>query len=138
MESISNPSPSISILIVEDDDLTREILAAMLGERLPDVPLYMAINGRTGLELFKTHTPDIVITDINMPEMGGFQLVVNIRSIKPDTKLIVLTGCTGKAAMKDAVAKDFKFDHFIVKPVGFREFFAVIEQCVAEIAQHQI
>jgi YesN/AraC family two-component response regulator len=70
MESISNPRPSISILIVEDDDLTREILAAMLGERLPEVPLYMAINGRTGLELFKTHTPNIVITDINMPEMG--------------------------------------------------------------------
>jgi hypothetical protein len=39
--------------------------------------------------------------------------------------------------MKDAVAKDFKFDHFIVKPVGFQEFFAVIEQCVAEIAQNQ-
>jgi YesN/AraC family two-component response regulator len=134
MESISNPIPSISILIVEDDDLTREILANMLGKKFPGVPLYTAINGRTGLELFKTHTPDIVITDINMPEMGGFQLVVNIRSIKPDTKLIVLTGCAGEAAMKDAVAKDFEFDHFIVKPVVFQELFAAIEQCFGEIA----
>jgi len=137
MESITNATPSISILLVEDEDLTRELLADMLGKKFPEVPLYTAINGRTALELFKTLTPDIVITDVNMPEMGGFQLAVNIRSIKPDTKLIVLTGCTGEAAMRDAVAKDFEFDHFIVKPVGLQELFTAVEQCVGSLALKQ-
>ena len=50
--------------------------------------IYTAINGRLGLELFKEHTPDIVITDINMSKMCGEQMAENIRAIKPDTKII--------------------------------------------------
>lgn len=60
-----------SILIVEDEEFTRELLVSILTKQFPDVALYSAINGRTGLELCKTHSPDIVITDMNMPEMGG-------------------------------------------------------------------
>lgn len=57
--------------------------------------LYTAANGRLGLELFKTHTSDIVITDINMPVMCGMQMSENIRAIKPETKIIAITGKSG-------------------------------------------
>ena len=96
MESMSNPIPSISMLLVEDEELTRDLLADILDKKYPEVPLYTAINGRTGLELFKSHTPNIVITDINMPKMGGVQMASKIRVIKPDTKFIVLTGTCEK------------------------------------------
>ena len=135
MENRAGQAPQLSILLVEDEEIDREILATALACKFPSVVLHTAMDGRTGLELFKTHRPDIVITDINMPEIGGFQLAVNIRSLKPDTKLIVLTGCAGEDVMGESVAKEFSIDHFILKPVVFQELFAVIEQCIGEVGQ---
>jgi YesN/AraC family two-component response regulator len=137
MEPISGPMPSISALIVEDEKVTLELLAILLASKFPDVAFHTAINGRTGLELFKTHRPDIVITDLIMPEMGGAQMADRIRAIKPDTKFIFISGYTGKLLMEDSVEKEFVCDHFFVKPVCFPDFFAAIELCLAEIAHHQ-
>ena len=138
MESITNPITSISILIVEDEALDLEILATALASKFPGVALHTAMDGRTGLELFRKFTPDIVITDLNIPEIGGFQLAVNIHSLKPDTKLIVLTGCTGEGATGDSAAKVFEIDHFIFKPVVFQELFEAVEQCIAKIAKKPV
>jgi len=120
--------PAISILIVEDDKATLKLFAIILSKKFPDVALYTANNGRTGLELFKTHRPDIVITDINMPEMGGEQMADKIRAIKPDTKFIAVTGNSYKHILQDSVEKRFEFDHYILKPVNFKELIAAIEK----------
>jgi|SRR6185369_6883717 len=137
MESMSVPAPSVSILLVEDEEAILRLLATMLARKFPGAALYTAINGRTGLELFKSHIPDIVITDIKMPVMGGVQMADKIRAIKPDTKFIILTGDPGKSVHHDSVEKGFGFDHYIMKPVVFGVLFAAIEQCLAGIAQQQ-
>ncbi|MBK5274936.1 MAG: response regulator [Desulfuromonadales bacterium] len=126
MTSTSKSNPSISILLVEDDEAILEIQASILTAKYPDVMHYTAANGRLGLDLFKTHTPDIVISDINMPEMCGVQMSNKIRAIKPDTKFIALTG-------KDSDEILFEFDHIIAKPVVFEDLFAAIEKCLGRI-----
>jgi YesN/AraC family two-component response regulator len=134
MKPRTNPMPSISILLVEDDSDTLEVLAKIFPIKFPDVALHTAINGRAGLELYKTHTPDIVITDVNMPELSGVQMADKIRAIKPDVKIIVLTAKTGKASLEHAVGEGFEIDHYILKPVNFGILFAAIEQCIGEVA----
>jgi YesN/AraC family two-component response regulator len=126
--------PTISIMLVEDEKDTLELLTNVVTLRFPDVAFHAASNGRAALELFKIHTPDIVITDINMPEMGGVQMVDKIRAVKPDAKFIVLTADSGKATLENAVGKGFEIDHYILKPVHFGLLFAAIEQCISEIA----
>jgi len=128
VESISDTVPLISILLVEDDQATLKLLAIILTKRFPGVALYSANNGRTGLELFKAHRPDIVITDVNMPEMGGEQMADKIRAIKTDTKFIAVTGNSGKPVLHDSVEKRFEFDYYIAKPVNFKELIAAIEK----------
>jgi len=135
MEPKSNPDPLISILLVEDDKASRDVLVTILARKFPAVSLYSAVNGRTGLELFIEHKPDIVITDINMPEMGGAQMAGKIRAIKPDTKFIVLTGNTGKVALEHAEGEGLEVDHYIQKPVDFGMLFGAIEKCLGELAQ---
>jgi two-component system, NarL family, response regulator DesR len=71
MESAIKPKAPISILLVEDEVTTLGILANVLTKKFQFFPLYTADNGRSALELFKVHLPEIVITDINMPEMTG-------------------------------------------------------------------
>jgi len=132
---MADPVPSVSILLVEDEDAILKLLATILARKFPGVALYTASNGRTGLELFKSHIPDIVVTDIKMPEMGGVQMAYKIRAIKPDTKFIILTGDPGKSVSQDSGEKGFGFDHYIMKPVVSGVLFAAIEQCLAGIAQ---
>jgi len=124
-----------SILIVEDDKVTQDILVTIFAKKFPGLSINFAINGKTGLELFKEYTPDIVITDINMPEMNGVQMTAKIKEIKPDAKIIVVTGDTDKATLGYAAGEGYKFDHYIVKPVEFGELFAAIEQCLGELSQ---
>jgi len=80
--------------------------------------------------------PDIVFTDFNMPEMDGRQMACKIRSIKPETKLIVITGDREKIEQKDLAENEVAFDHLIEKPIDFQRFIAAIKQCIDEIEQH--
>lgn len=128
MATIADATPSISMLLAEDEEDILKLLASILARKFPGVVLYTASNGRTGLELFKAHLPDIVITDIKMPEMGGTQMACEIRAIKPDTKFIILTGDPGN---QNSDEKEFGYDHYIMKPVVFGVLFEAIEQCLA-------
>jgi CheY-like chemotaxis protein len=136
VELNTNSRQSISILYVEDDEVILELQTSIFTVKFPDVILYTAINGRLGLELFKAHMPDLVITDINMSEMCGVQMAENIRAIKPETKIIAITGKSaetsviGKFIKRNSDGKMVEFDHLIVKPVDISELCGVIEQCI--------
>ena len=138
MESITKPKHSVSMLLVEDEKATLDVLTIVFAKKYSNVSLHTASNGRAGLELFKVHLPDIVITDVNMPEMCGVQMAAEIRTIKPDTKLILITGDTGKLVLQDSIGKGFEIDHYILKPVSFQQLFAAIEHCIGEFGQHGI
>ena len=121
---------SFSLLFVEDDTMVCMAIGRMIARQFPDITVYTAENGQIGLELFKEHTPEIVITDINMPVMDGIEMAGKIRLIKADTKIIVLTGYSDKNYMERF--SEIGFDDYIVKPVDFRKLFAAIEKCRAD------
>lgn len=135
MGTRSKQNSSVSILIVEDEPGTLELLTAIITMKYPDLVLHTAGNGRTGLELFKVHTPDIVMTDINMPEMCGAQMTDSIRALKPDTQFIALTGTSRKLVLAEKDGRELEFNHRIMKPVVFKELFTAMEQCFYEIAR---
>ena len=134
METTAKPSQAVSLLLVDDEKVNLELLTAVLARRFPGVAIHTAVNGRAGLDLFKTHAPEIVITDIKMPEMGGVQMTEEIRALRPDTKIIVITGDAGGLEGRDLEENELKVDHFIVKPVAFKKLFEAIDQCLGEIA----
>jgi CheY-like chemotaxis protein len=136
----TNPPPSYSILFVEDDEEILELQSSIIALKFPDVMIFTAINGRLGLELFKEHTPDIVITDINMSMMCGVQMAENIRAIKPETKIIATTGKSGETSANKSImcspdGKTVEFDHVIIKPIDISELCGVIELCIDEVTQ---
>src|SRR5688500_15723057 len=68
-------SPLIRVLLVDDESLARE----MLREMLQDDPLITIVgescNGREALEAIRTHSPDLIFLDVQMPELGGFEVL---------------------------------------------------------------
>ena len=80
-----------SLLYVEDEADVRELVSGMLMKNYPGLRLYVAGDGRSGLELFRERQPEIVITDIRMPVMDGLRMASAIRELNPDTFIIAVT-----------------------------------------------
>jgi len=128
--------PEISILLVEDETITLEYLYSTLTIKYSGMTIHRAYDGEEGLELFEAHSPQIVITDLNMPGMDGKQMASRIRSIKPDSKFIALTGFMDETASAESAENSFQFDYYIVKPIMLQELFYAVEQCVNDIEHH--
>ena len=104
------------ILIIDDDDSLRRVMElSLLGA---GYNVATAENGRQGIELFEQLNPDVVVTDVQMPELTGYEVLEQIKQKKPDTLVIVITafGSIDKAvkAMKlgayDYITKPFGRD----------------------------
>lgn len=124
---------AITMMIVEDDRDSLEILSVVLRRKYADMELCTADNGRKGVELFKEHQADIVITDVNMPEMGGIAMVQAIRELKPGVQFIFITADTGRATLEHSVGNGFQLDHYLEKPLDYGDLFSAIETSVARV-----
>jgi len=134
LATASNSNKTISVLFVEDDGVILEVLVSVLAAQFPEVVFYTAVNGGLGLDLFKEHTPDIVITDINMPVLSGVQMCTSIRAVKPGTKFIAITGGPGPFVLHGSEENNFIFDHIIEKPLALQDLFTVVGQFIGEVA----
>ncbi|MBU0761820.1 MAG: response regulator [Candidatus Altiarchaeota archaeon] len=88
------------ILLVDDEAPIRKLERKVLES--PQREFVEAANGRDGLEAFRAGKFDLVITDNTMPIMHGTQMIAEIRKIKPDQKIIMITGDAYMTAEKMA------------------------------------
>lgn len=84
------PTATLKILVVEDEPLVREVICVYLAEDQHEV--VTAENGRDGLEKYKSGPFDLVMTDRAMPEMNGDQLAIEIKKLRPEQPIVLLTG----------------------------------------------
>jgi len=85
----------IRILIVDDHQVVREGLAAIIN-RQPDMAVIgEASNGQQAVELYRQHSPDVSLIDLRMPGMNGVEAITAIRIEAPNSRFIVLTTYDG-------------------------------------------
>jgi two-component system, LytTR family, response regulator len=68
-------SPLIRVLLVDDESLAREMLREMLQDDPQVIIVGESCNGREALEAIRTHAPDLIFLDVQMPELGGFEVL---------------------------------------------------------------
>ena len=101
------------ILVIDDDLDILDVMTITLKDA--GYSVLCAPDGQTGILLAKSHSPQIVITDIKMPGMSGLDVLEKIKKIKPATEVIVTTGF---ADIKHAVkALQYDASDFISKPI---------------------
>ncbi len=81
---------NIKILLIEDDELIRLTCKNILNKASFDI--IQADNGKTGLDLYRQERPDVVITDILMPDKEGLETILDIRKVNPNAKIIAMSG----------------------------------------------
>lgn len=124
----------ISLLYVEDEDIMRGEVSQMLSRWVSE--LYVAKNGKDGLEKFNKYYPDVILTDINMPVMNGLEMLEEIRQTS-NAKSIVMTAYTETEYFTQAI--ELGVDSFIVKPVLRKNLFdAIIKTATAVITQRKL
>lgn len=131
METRPGSTRALSMLIVEDDVTVLDIFGRVLAKKFPGITINIAEDGARGVRLFKEHAPDIVITDINMPELDGIQMAREIKGIKADVKFIALTGYNDDFTLRQL--RETGINDVIVKPIHFGKLFALIEKYIDEI-----
>ncbi len=77
------------VLIMEDDESAKNLLARVVKKE--GFIVLTAENGRIGMEIFQKEAPQIVISDLKMPEMSGLEVLKNIKKVSPQTQFILMT-----------------------------------------------
>jgi DNA-binding NarL/FixJ family response regulator len=93
----------IRILAVDDHPLLREGIAALVSKQVDMQLVGEASSGRESVELFRQLRPDVVLMDVQMPDMGGIDALIAIRGEFPSAKVIVLTTYAGDALAQRAL-----------------------------------
>ena len=91
------------ILTVDDHPLLREGIAGMLASEADMDLVGEASNGREAIDAFRGCLPDIVLMDLQMPEVGGVEAIARIRSEFPSARIIVLTTYSGDVQAVEAL-----------------------------------
>lgn len=113
------------ILVVDDDYDTRTVVKTILtgnGFEVED-----AAGGQQALDKLQTYRPALIILDIMMPGMSGYDVVVHLKQ-KPETQNIPVIMLTAKSEPEDLITgyKDFAVDYYIPKPFTTRQLLAGI------------
>ncbi len=121
----------LTVLIVDDDKITISILSRML-EPYADTVL-VASDGIEGLALFDRHRPDIVLSDINMPRMGGLEMVEQIRNLDEQVKIAIFTNFENRDILIKAI--QYGVNQFFSKPFQVKHFSQVIQHLCDDVLE---
>ncbi|MBF0414691.1 MAG: response regulator [Magnetococcales bacterium] len=121
------------ILVIEDERQIREVLKQILEKS--DYEVELAEDGRRGLELFRKHPADIVITDIIMPNKDGLETIEELISQNPHLPIIAISGGAPgqKAQFALDVAKMCGAIRVLAKPFSRKEMLEAVTDLLSDV-----
>lgn len=116
------------ILIVDDDSILRRVLQSSLEQK--GYQVVSVESGKSALAQFSKDVPDIIISDVSMPEMNGFEFCRQLRS-QPSGKLIPFIFLSAKNELDDRIqGHTIGADSYLTKPFEMKELLANIESLI--------
>lgn len=105
-----------SVMYVEDEPEIQRNIAEYLGNYFGEV--HLASDGQEALDQYSTHRPDVLLLDINLPNIDGLTVAKKIRESDQNTEIVMLTAFTEKEKLLKAI--ELKLTKYLVKPVAPR------------------
>ena len=130
------PLDRIKVLVVEDDNILLKLYKSVLTSWKLPIDIVTANNGIEGLILIGRDAPDLMITDLSMPGMDGFQLINNLAdsAFREGMEIVVVTGMDKTdIEAKGGLPKDVRL---FPKPVPFVELHAIVSNLLARRAAY--
>lgn len=124
----------IHVLIVEDDEMTAFALRQSLGMHCKRVDV--ANDGIEGFEMFEKFKPDIVISDINLPEMNGLDMVHSMHEVCPHLPVIIITSYDTEENISESINQGAY--NYLRKPISIEELQTSLLMATKNIYNFQI
>jgi len=119
-----------TVLYIEDNPANLRLVKQVL-ERMPNVCMLGADNPGLGLELSITHLPDLILLDINLPDIDGFEVLKKLKS-QAETNITPIIAISANAMPKDIDRGiEAGFDHYITKPIDVTELQEVVKSILS-------
>ncbi len=112
------------VLIVEDDSINQRVIERMLQKM--GLTCEIAGNGRLGVEALSQRPFDLILMDLQMPELNGFEATRQIRQIPPGENIPIIALTANAMPSDRAASKEAGMDDFLAKPVRQNELHACI------------
>lgn len=122
-----------TLLYVEDDKTTQECLKIILEDECKK--LYIASNGDEGIKIYKRKKPDIVVSDINMPNMDGITMIEEIKQINKNQPIIYISAYDDKNNLLKAI--NMGCNGFIQKPINVRVLLDRLNEVTQKIVEER-
>ncbi len=110
-----------NVYVIEDNEKNMKLFRAILN-LIPEIAIFEEMRGDTGLDLIKSGNPDLVILDIQLPELSGIEICIELRKIEKfkNTPIIAVTSFAMKGD-KDRILSA-GFSEYISKPIRVSDF----------------
>ena len=128
MEPIHNKLQSLSLLIAEDDPSTLKWLIKVLSIYFKEVR--GASDAMNALTLFKEHPSDVVISDIQMPQVDGLNFIQKIIAMNPKTITVIMTAFNSQVYLNRAV--EIEINLYLKKPIDIDELLVAISSNISK------
>ena len=117
------------ILVIDDDATIRAVVRAVLEQEGYDV--VEAANGAEGLERYQATCPDLIITDLQMPVMDGFQLLEALQRVVPPPMVIAISGAHHDLTQAQTLTR-----HTFAKPLPLKQLLATVQALMTSRSQY--
>ena len=121
------------ILYIEDNFSNVTLVDQMLAER-PALELMTAMQGRVGLELARQHAPDLILLDLHLPDMPGWQVLAQLKAdqLTREIPVVIISADATSPQIKRLLSAGARA--YLTKPIDIAEFFRVIEDALTPAA----
>ena len=119
----------MKVLLIEDDADIVELLSACIGSRWPQANITAVAEGREGLLVAETEAPDLVVLDIGLPDIDGYEVLGQLRAFS-DVPVVMLTGRDSQADIATFLQEGALADDYIIKPVSLTDLVRRIEAVI--------
>ncbi len=130
MNNVTVQIKSFKILLVEDEEKIRKHLAKSLLYFVDEV--VECSDGKDALSKLENFTPDIIITDIEMPVMNGIDFIKNVRIDNKNVLIVVLTAFDTPEYLRKLI--DMHLEHYVIKPVDFEKLISILHNCEKQLS----
>lgn len=129
LKELTDITSSYSILYVEDDRDTASLVIEFLSQIFKEV--VYAENGSEALALYKQMNFELILADINMPIMSGLDLSAEIKKIKKDQTIIVISGYTDIKLFISSI--QLGIDGYVIKPINYTDMYNLFYKLAKKI-----
>ncbi len=123
----------LKVMILDDEYIILDGLCSFPWDTYGCLVVGKAGDGQKGLELVEKYQPDIILSDIKMPGMDGLEFARQVKSLRPETEIILLTGYDNFSFAQQALR--IGVCEYLLKPVNFREMHSIIEKVCIKIRE---